>query len=120
MCMLKYVKNFQLFRQITCENRNRKFFLEEEQPKICNILNDFDKYFGNSSSCENWPDIFFEKYDEINLTLEDALYEYGRKNLAVVHLVMQSPYVTMIKQDLAMTFITYIANTGKYSLALLY
>ena len=118
--MLKYVKNFQLFRQITCENRNRKYFLEEEQPKICKILNDFDKYFGNSSSCENWPDIFFEKYDEINVTLEDALYEYGRKNLAVVHLVMQSPYVTMIKQDLAMTFITYIANTGKYSLALLY
>ena len=111
---------FQFFSQITCGNENRRYFIEKKQPQICKILDDFDEYFGKGSSCENWPDIFFEKYNEINATLEDELYEYGRKNLAMVHLVMQSPYATLIKKDVAMTFTTYVANTGKYSLALLY
>ena len=40
------------------------------------------------------------------------MYKYGRKNLALVHVMIQSPYVTKIKRDVAMTFTTYIANSG--------
>ena len=87
--------------------------MDKKQPNLCSILNEFDDYFGkSSSSCQEWPGNFFDKYDDVNATLEDEMYEYGRKNLALVHVVMQSPYVTKIKRDVAMTFTTYVANTG--------
>ena len=87
--------------------------MEREHPGVCQVLKDFDEYFGENSSCENWPTTFFEKFDVPNVTLEDVMYEYGKENLALVHLVIQSPYVTKIKQDIAVTFTTYVANTGK-------
>ena len=99
-------------RQVTCQNENRKFFIDKKQPNLCSILNEFDDYFGSSSSCQEWPGNFFQNYDDVNVTLEDEMYEYGRQNLALVHVVMQSPYVTKIKRDVAMTFTTYVANTG--------
>ena len=40
------------------------------------------------------------------------MYTYGRTNLAMVNLMIQSPYITKIKRDAAMTFTSYIANTG--------
>ena len=92
--------------------------MEREHPGICNVVSNFDAYFGKNSSCENWPAIFFEKHSIANKTLDDELYGYAKENLALVHLVIQSPYVTKIKQDVAVTFTTYVANTGKNFLAL--
>ena len=40
------------------------------------------------------------------------MYKYGRQNLALVHIMIQSPYVIKLKRDVAMTFTTYIANSG--------
>ena len=40
------------------------------------------------------------------------MYKYGRQNLALVHIMMQSPYVTKIRNDVAMSLTTYIANSG--------
>ena len=40
------------------------------------------------------------------------VYDYGRKNLAFMHVMVQSPYVTVFKRDVAMSTLTYIANTG--------
>ena len=40
------------------------------------------------------------------------MHEYGKQNLAMVHVMIQSPYVTKIKRDVAMTLTTYIANAG--------
>lgn len=40
------------------------------------------------------------------------MHKYGRKNLALIHVMIQSPYVTKIKRDVSMTFTTYIANSG--------
>ena len=40
------------------------------------------------------------------------MYQYGRNNLAHVHVMMQSPYITKIKRDVAMTFTSYIASAG--------
>ena len=40
------------------------------------------------------------------------MYIYGRENLAMVHVMIQSPYVTKIRRDVAMTFTTFIANSG--------
>ena len=65
------------------------------------------------------PGNFAETYGKLNVTLLEEMYEYGHQNLAMVHVVMQSPYVTKIKRDVAMTFTTYVANTGTKNLALL-
>ena len=62
--------------------------------------------------CVQWPDNYFEKYDEPNETLVNELHEYGKQNLALVHVMIQSPYVTKMKRDVAMTLTTYIANAG--------
>ena len=79
---------------------------------ICDVLSDFDAFFGKASDCQQWPGNFAEIYNKPNVTLLEELYEYGSQNLALVHVVMQSPYVTKIKRDVAMTFTTYVANTG--------
>ena len=86
---------------------------------ICDVLSDFDAFFGKDSDCQQWPGNFAEIYNKPNVTLLEELYEYGSQNLALVHVVMQSPYVTKIKRDVAMTFTTFIANTGTTILALL-
>ena len=62
--------------------------------------------------CANWPDNYFEKNNEPNQTLINELYQYGRQNLALIHIMVQSPYVTKIKRDVAMPFITFVANSG--------
>ena len=79
---------------------------------MCPTLKKYDHFFGNVSVCKDWPENFFDKYDEPNNTLVDELYKYGRNNLALVHVMIQSPYVTKIKRDLEMTFTNFVANTG--------
>ena len=62
--------------------------------------------------CKKWPENYFEKFDEPNSSLLQEMYTYGRENLALIHVVVQSPYITKIKRDVEMTFTTYIANSG--------
>ena len=40
------------------------------------------------------------------------MHQYGRENLAMVNIFIQSPYVTKIRRDVAMTWTNYVANTG--------
>ena len=40
------------------------------------------------------------------------MHRYGRENLAMVNIFIQSPYVTKIRRDVAMTWTNYVANTG--------
>ena len=47
-----------------------------------------------------------------NITLLEELNNYGMKNLAMVRIMIQNPYVTKMKRDVAMTYTTYIANSG--------
>ena len=98
--------------QVTCQNKNRKFFLDLQQPKLCQTLEYFDEYFNDNSTCDKWPTNFLETFKKPNGTLLEEMVEYGRKNLAVVKVMMQSPYVTKIKRDVSMTFTTYVANSG--------
>ena len=101
-----------------CRHRlhgHRRFFIEKSQPNVCNILEDFDRFFGSNSTCNEWPKNFIEEHgegNEPNSTLNDELFEYGKQNLALIHVMMQSPYTTKIKRDVAMTFTNYVANTG--------
>ena len=90
----------------------RRFLINEEQPKICPILDAFDEYFRIDVSCKKWPENFFENYDKPNSTLKNELYRYAHKNLALVRIMMQSPYITKIKRDVAITTTNYVANTG--------
>ena len=93
-------------------NNNRRILIDQEQPNLCSTLEDFDEYFGINSTCDRWPNNYLEKFDGPNTTLRDELYEYGKQNLALIHVMIQSPYVTKIKRDVAMTFTSYVANTG--------
>ena len=98
--------------QVTCQDENRKYFLDLQQPKLCPTLEYFDEYFKANSSCDEWPNNFLKAFDKPNGTLLEEMVEYGRKNLAVVNIMMQSPYVTKMKRDVAMTFTSYVANSG--------
>ena len=62
--------------------------------------------------CSKWPENYFEKNNEPNKTLVKELHQYGRQNLALIHVMVQSPYITKIKRDVAMPFITFVANSG--------
>ena len=98
--------------QVTCQNENRTLFMDKKQPNLCLVLKNFEDFFGDTSSCKNWPSEYFDKYNGPNETLVDELYQYGRDNLALIHVIMQSPFVTKMKRDVEMTFTSYIANTG--------
>ena len=102
--------------QVTCKDEDRKYFLDMHQPKLCEVLESFDEFFGNTSTCKQWPRNYKTKYgyryQDQNKTLKEEMFQYGSENLAFVQIMMQSPYVTKIKRDVAMTFTTYVGNTG--------
>ena len=99
--------------QITCRDEDRKHFLDLEYPGFCETLQYFEKYFGKNSSCDNWPENFLNENDnKPNKTLMEHLFKYGRSSLSIVRVMIQSPHVTKIKRDLAMTITNYVANTG--------
>ena len=103
--------------QVSCQDNDRKYFLELKHPKLCQVLQSFDAYFGFNSTCKGWPHNYFNKQINgnntlRNSTLENEMYQYGQKNLAHVKLMIQSPFITKIKRDVTMTFTDYIANTG--------
>ena len=111
-----YQRNFCLLAshllQATCKEENRRYFLDLRQPDLCKTLESFENYFGTNSYCENWPGSFLDDNEIPDTILIDQLFQYGRENLAMVRVMMQSPYVTKIKRDVAMTFINYVASTG--------
>ena len=68
-----------------------------KQPNLCETLKSFDNFFGNSSSCKNWPTSFFQDYNEPNETLVNEMFKYGRDNLALIHMAIQNPRVSFRK-----------------------
>ena len=46
--------------QVSCQNENRRYFLDLKHPNLCLTLENYDDYFGNGSSCSNWPSIYFQ------------------------------------------------------------
>ena len=98
--------------QRSCQDPERKFFLQKKYPKICQILDEFKEYFGEEAKCDGWPALFIEKNNKDDTELQEMMFKYGRDNLAKVQIFIQSPYVTKIKRDQEMTFTNFIANTG--------
>ena len=99
--------------QTTCQDENKAYFLDTEQPGLCETLMHYRKHFDDNSTCKSWPNNFMEEDGNIpNKTLIDYLFKYGRTNLAFVRVMIQSPYVTKTKRDVAMTITNYVANTG--------
>ena len=98
--------------QVTCQDKNRSYFLDLQQPNLCQTLEYFEDYFNANSSCQKWPGNYFHAFNKPNETLVEEMVKYGRKNLAVVRVMIQSPYVTRVKRDVSMTFTTYVANSG--------
>jgi hypothetical protein len=85
-------------------NRRRRTFIDASHPNLCKTL---EEYYWYLQDCNEWPYTF-----EPNQTLIDEMYNYGRENLALVHVMIQSPYITKIKRDVSITFTNYMANTG--------
>ena len=79
---------------------------------MCNVLEDFEEWINETYSCKHWPTKYFQANHTINQTIVDEVFAYGRDNLALVQILIQKPYYTKYKRDVAMTFTTYIANTG--------
>ena len=98
--------------QISCQNENRRFFLDQSYPELCKILKEFQMFFNTNATCNEWPEVYFENNPIPNQTLFNELYEYGKENLALVHVAIQSPYLTKIKREQAITLTSYVANTG--------
>ena len=98
--------------QISCTSENRKYYLSKKHPKLCGVLSDHEVFFGNGTNCTNWPTAYFKEYDQENETLVREMFEYGKHNLALVHIFFQSPYITKMKTDLEMTLMDFVANTG--------
>ena len=42
----------------TCQNENRKYFLEKRHPNLCKTLELFDEYW--KSPCSHWPKNYFQ------------------------------------------------------------
>ena len=62
--------------------------------------------------CEEWPSNYFKTFDKPNEMLREELHKYGKENLAQIHVMIQSPYVTKLKRDVAIPFVTFVSNTG--------
>ena len=111
-----YQRNFCLLAshilQATCKEENRRYFLNERQPDLCKTLESFENYFGTNASCEHWPTNFFDDNESPDAFLIDQLFQYGRENVAMVRVMIQSPYVTKIRRDVAMSFLNYVSSTG--------
>ena len=86
--------------------------MDIKQPKLCPALEHFREYFGPNSSCKNWPYNFIDNITKPKSDLIEEMFKYGKENLALIHVVIQSPYVTKIKRDVAMTRTHFFANTG--------
>ena len=111
-----YQRNFCLLAshilQATCKEENRRYLLDKKQPDLCGALESFENYFGRNSSCMHWPTNFLDANESPDNILIDQLFQYGRENAAMVRVMIQSPYVTKIKRDVAMSFLNYVSSTG--------
>ena len=92
---------------ISCYYKNRRSLIDASHPNLCKTLEDSAKNYWYFQDCNKWPETW-----EPNQTLIDEMYNYGRENLALVHVMIQSPYITKIKRDVSITFTNYMANTG--------
>ena len=86
--------------------------MDQSYPDLCNVLEDYQEFFNSNASCKFWPDIFYETGQIPSKDLKNELYKYGKDNLALVHVLIQSPFLTKIKRDVAISFTSYVANTG--------
>ena len=95
--------------QTSCVNASeRKYFLDKMYPNLCSVLSSYEGFFGNNSSCEEtvWPDEFFRLYGKPQELIKE-MHQYGRDNLALVNIFIQSPYVTKIRRDLGAKYLGF-------------
>ncbi len=98
--------------QASCMNDHKKYFLAKKFPNICEVLTSYKQIFGNGTTCKDWPENFYNLYESENETLAQELTKYAKANLIYLQYFIQSPFITVIKRDMAMSFTDYVANTG--------
>ena len=60
----------------TCQNENRRHFMEKTQGRLCLLLDEFEDYFVGSKSGHDWPENFFVLFDKPNDTHVEEMYQY--------------------------------------------
>ena len=98
--------------QKSCSSKEKAFLLAKEYPNLCRVLKDFSPAFGTKNLCQNWPESYFQIFEKVNDTLIEEMFQYGRDNLALVEIAIQTPFVKRIKKDIEMSFTDFLANTG--------
>ena len=94
----------------SCDFESRKIFINQDYPGLCEILEGYKDYF--NATCEDWPNNFLANENGMDNELLEKIHAYSKENLAYLHIMIQSPYITKVKRDVEMSFISYIANTG--------
>ena len=57
----------------TCQNENRRHFMDKTQGRLCLLLDEFEDYFSGLKSCKDWPENFFVLFDKPNDTLVEEM-----------------------------------------------
>ena len=98
--------------QASCRNVHKKHFLAKKFPNICTVLTNYKHIFGNGTTCKDWPENFYSIYQGKNEMLEKELTNYAKDNLIYLRYFIQSPFITTIIRDRAMSLTDFVANTG--------
>ena len=103
----------------TCHSE-KEVFLVAKFPTVCKNIKSFSEKIRmelNVSICEDmrWDHVRrwgFRRNDEEMRNLEDDIFQYAKKNLAVVNVYIKDPVVTRIMRDQKIPVIAFVANTG--------
>ena len=96
-----------------CKSSKKKA-LEKRYPGICKKLTPFEK-LNSTQFCYNnqWNPKNVENCIQTTCPIvEDAVFDYARGNLVLIHIFIKDPYVKRFKKDEKMSVISYIANVG--------
>ena len=98
---------------LKCEGFKRRP-LEKSFPNICSILQPLRELNVNEYCKENrWnPTHQMLNCTELSCAIEDAILEYGRKNLALFHVLIKDPYSVKYRRDEEIPITSFIGNLG--------
>lgn len=102
------------------------FTLKVKFPDVCDSIHRLQQRLKNRTITDNsthlvlcsdlrWDPVRlwgFQRDDKDVKRLEDDIFSYAKKNLAVVNVYIKDPVVTMIRRDQKIPVIAFVANTG--------
>ena len=96
-----------------CEGFKRRP-LEKSFPNICSTLQPLRELNSNDYCNENRWNPTHQRLNctDLGCAIEDAILEYGRKNLALFHVLIRDPYSQRYRRDEEIAITSFIGNLG--------